>query len=199
MAVESAIAGGSIALFKDSELVAERSGNLSVSRAEDLLPNIIDLLAEGGIAKQQLLKVAVSTGPGSYTGLRIGIASVMGLCRGLGIDHVGFPLNAAICAAYAADDSMIVLPMGKADICIAPCSGQRELRVVNIEALLSEVKSNEPSRFLVHSSLIDLFAGSNIQVIDLGTNLAKYVGNAAIAGLEPSTLRPIYVENPRFG
>ena len=82
LAIESAIAGGSIALFKDDYIVCGASGGNFVSRAEDLLPRIIDLLGDAGITVGQLKRVAVSLGPGSYTGLRIGIATVMGLCRG---------------------------------------------------------------------------------------------------------------------
>ena len=92
LAIESAVAGGSVALFNGNEFVSGKSGAQAISRAEDLVPNVNDLLKEANVSKSDLARIAVSLGPGSYTGLRIGLASVMGLARGLDIEYIGVPL-----------------------------------------------------------------------------------------------------------
>ena len=196
LSIESAIAGGSIALFDSSELIAARSGDGSVSRAEDLLPNIVSMLEEAGIAKNELFRVAVSLGPGSYTGLRIGIATVIGLKRGLDIEYVGLPLFDAIAAEYP--DSAIAVPMGKSDVCFAVPGSQPEPVVVGLQMFVESTRENKYRRILVHPALTaDLQGLPGIETLD--RDLATYVGRAALSLPPSSRLDPIYVQNPRFG
>jgi tRNA threonylcarbamoyl adenosine modification protein YeaZ len=196
LAIESAIAGGSIAILDDSEVMAARCGDGSVSRAEDLLPNIAAMLEDAGISKNELWRVAVSLGPGSYTGLRIGIATVMGLRRGLHIEYVGVPLFDALAGQYP--DSLIAVPMGKADICSADSRSLREPRVVNTEKFTEMARSREARNIVVHPGLTDqLDRIPGIEILD--PNLATYIGRAALILPLSDRLDPIYVQNPRFG
>lgn len=198
LAIESAIAGGSIALFRGPELIGSSHGSAGVSRAEDLLPNINELLIASNVSKSEIASVAVSLGPGSYTGLRIGIATVLGLCRGLEIGHVGVDLFDAIAKTFAAEDRVIALPMGRSDVCIRPVNKGSEPKVIeaaNIEAELTAF--GKP--LLIHSQLNERLSPLGVDLIDIGTDLAKYVGLAAM-DMQPSVeLRPIYLQNPRFG
>src|SRR5258708_18599521 len=84
LAIESAISGGSISLLKGRE-IANWIGSSNVSKAEDLLANIDHLLAANDIALNEIDLITVSAGPGSFTGIRIGIATALGLKAGLGI------------------------------------------------------------------------------------------------------------------
>jgi len=75
-----------VALSKDGVLLVNRSiREDSYSHAEKLLPFIDEVIIEAGIVKSNLSSVSVSGGPGSYTGLRIGIATAKGICHALGI------------------------------------------------------------------------------------------------------------------
>ena len=197
LAIESAIAGGSIALFKQSKLVAGRSGSNSVSRAEDLLPNITNLVDEAAISKNDLERIAISLGPGSYTGLRIGIASVMGLAKGLSIGYVGVPLFAGLAAAFPTADTFAV-PMGKADICFCRTGALDRPMVTTASALALELNQRQSTTIAVHSDLLqslDLSQGT----IDMGSNLAQFIGMASFDLPASESLDPIYVQNPRFG
>ncbi|MDI1241982.1 MAG: tRNA (adenosine(37)-N6)-threonylcarbamoyltransferase complex dimerization subunit type 1 TsaB, partial [bacterium] len=138
LSVESAISGGSIALFNGADFVSATSGGCSVSRAEDLLPRIIDLLREAGVERNDIHRIAISLGPGSYTGLRIGIATVMGLCRGLGIDYIGVPLFEAIADAHEHGPSLMAVPMGRSDICVSE-AGSGNARVASYDDLKAEL------------------------------------------------------------
>ncbi len=61
------------------------------AHASDLLGHIERLLEQNGLNKQQLKRVHVGIGPGSFTGLRVGAAVALGLQRALGIDLVALP------------------------------------------------------------------------------------------------------------
>ena len=194
LAIESAIAGGSIALLQDGTVVAKKSGATAVSRAEDLLPNIDQLLQDSGVGKRDLNAVAVSLGPGSYTGLRIGIATVMGLCKGLGIDYIGVDLFNSIAEHFKDDEAQIALPMGKSDICFR--NGADERKVVSLETLASEVSDD---KIFAHSDLVEALQNADLAPVDIGRDLAVFIGFAARGLPASSELRPIYIQNPRFG
>jgi tRNA threonylcarbamoyladenosine biosynthesis protein TsaB len=68
----------------DGQRVLERWLSPGVEHASDLLPALDLLLAEMGADPRSLGSVLVGLGPGSYTGLRVGIATAMGLARGTG-------------------------------------------------------------------------------------------------------------------
>lgn len=58
-------------------------------QAERLVPMLEDTLAEGGVGWRDLRKLAVGTGPGNFTGVRISVATARGLSLALGIPAVG--------------------------------------------------------------------------------------------------------------
>ena len=57
--------------------------------AEALFPMIEDVLAEGHVAWTDISRIGVCTGPGSFTGIRAGVAAARGLALGLGVPAVG--------------------------------------------------------------------------------------------------------------
>lgn len=75
----------SVALHADAQPVAVQTLHVENSHAESLLLTIEHLLALSPYTKADLAAVAVSSGPGSYTGLRIGTATAKGLCHALDI------------------------------------------------------------------------------------------------------------------
>jgi tRNA threonylcarbamoyladenosine biosynthesis protein TsaB len=80
--IETAINVCSVALFDGEECVGYRENTEGKSHAALLTVFIDDLLKSHHISASQLSAVAVSMGPGSYTGLRIGISAAKGLCYG---------------------------------------------------------------------------------------------------------------------
>lgn len=81
LAIESATKNCSVALFQGDELIEvnEQSSDQYI-HSEKLAVFIEDLFQSNGIAPKELQAVAVSAGPGSYTGLRIGVSAAKGLC-----------------------------------------------------------------------------------------------------------------------
>lgn len=84
--LETASVNCSVSLFNKEVLIASREDrSQEYTHGEKLHLFIEEVLAEAGITPKDLNAVAVSKGPGSYTGLRIGVSTAKGLCFALGI------------------------------------------------------------------------------------------------------------------
>jgi tRNA threonylcarbamoyl adenosine modification protein YeaZ len=88
-------------------LVAQRTWTAGHRHSETVIPMTDAILAEHGIRPSDLAGVIVGTGPGAFTGLRVGIATAKGLAAGLGIPIVGVPTSAALLAAAAPDATAV--------------------------------------------------------------------------------------------
>ncbi len=78
--------------------------------ASDLLPVLSEMLEELGSAPAHIKRIVVGTGPGSYTGLRVGIATALGLARATGAELVGVPSVEALAhAGLQIDEEGVVL------------------------------------------------------------------------------------------
>ena len=84
LAVETTAATASAALFRDGVLVAQREADAGKKHAETMLPLIDDLLEENGVTIAQIDQFAVDIGPGSFTGVRIGVSLVNALAFATG-------------------------------------------------------------------------------------------------------------------
>jgi tRNA threonylcarbamoyl adenosine modification protein YeaZ len=71
------------------EIVAERSEPLGRGHAERLIPMVEELLTGASSSFADVLRIAVTTGPGSFTGIRVGVAAARGLALALAIPAVG--------------------------------------------------------------------------------------------------------------
>ena len=84
--IETSTTNCSVALSKNGEVIALKEDNsLEYSHAERLHVYIDEVLKTAQISKNQLDAIAISKGPGSYTGLRIGVSAAKGLCFALNI------------------------------------------------------------------------------------------------------------------
>jgi tRNA threonylcarbamoyladenosine biosynthesis protein TsaB len=89
LGIETATERLSAALITSDHRTFERHEDTRSAHCELLAKFITELTVEAGIALDALDGVAVSAGPGSFTGLRIGIATAMGLAYGLGVETCG--------------------------------------------------------------------------------------------------------------
>ncbi len=92
LCIETATTNCSVALSVNGSVIALKEDyNTSYSHAERLHVYIEELLLKNNISKSQLTAIAVSKGPGSYTGLRIGVSAAKGLCFALDIPLISVP------------------------------------------------------------------------------------------------------------
>jgi tRNA threonylcarbamoyladenosine biosynthesis protein TsaB len=98
LAFDTAGNGCSAAVLRDGRLTAHRFERMARGQSERLFPMIAAALDEAGVAAAALDLVAVTVGPGAFTGLRIGIAAARGLALANGIPALGITSFAAIAA-----------------------------------------------------------------------------------------------------
>jgi tRNA threonylcarbamoyladenosine biosynthesis protein TsaB len=80
LALDTSSAGGSAAVVApDGAIVAERAGDASRTHGRRLPAELMAVLREAGVALAEVDRLAVAVGPGSFTGLRVGIATIQGL------------------------------------------------------------------------------------------------------------------------
>jgi tRNA threonylcarbamoyladenosine biosynthesis protein TsaB len=99
----------SVALLEGDTLRAELTSEDARGHAERLLPAIDALLAEAGADLSALRAFAVSLGPGSFTGLRVGLATVKGLAFASGRPVAGVPTLAALAAGAGCAEPTLAL------------------------------------------------------------------------------------------
>ncbi len=80
---------GGVALLSGEELIGESVLNIRSTHSERLLPALQKLLSDGDLKPQDLGLICAVTGPGSFTGLRIGVATAKGLSYALRLPAVG--------------------------------------------------------------------------------------------------------------
>lgn len=91
LAIETATLVSSVALATENTLLAEITLQTKQTHSELLMPHIAKILTMAGINKADLKAIAVSNGPGSFTGLRIGLATAKALAYALKIPIIGVP------------------------------------------------------------------------------------------------------------
>lgn len=89
LGIETSSRRGSVALVEDDRVVSVRLHEEVNRHGERIVPLIEELLAEAGWSRESLERIGVGTGPGSFTGLRIGLALAQGLALGLGCPLIG--------------------------------------------------------------------------------------------------------------
>ncbi|WP_037356875.1 tRNA (adenosine(37)-N6)-threonylcarbamoyltransferase complex dimerization subunit type 1 TsaB [Selenomonas sp. FC4001] len=89
LAIDTATQVSSVAVLKEGRLLAELTMQGKLTHSETLLPHIEQVLKMAAVAKEELTGIAVSNGPGSFTGLRIGLAAAKAMSYVLGLPLVG--------------------------------------------------------------------------------------------------------------
>ena len=103
------------ALLSEERIVAERLQPMVRGQAERLLPMLEEMLAGAGIGWADLDAVGVGTGPGNFTGIRIGVSAARGLAMALGVPAVGVTAtDALLMGAPEGAVAAIPAPRGRA-------------------------------------------------------------------------------------
>ena len=176
---------------EDGALLGEATWESRHRHGEELLARLDEVLADVGRQRHDITGVVVGTGPGSFTGLRIGLATAKTIAYALGIPIVGVSSTRALAlAAYRADPSAnkvtVALPAGAADRYV------HTFRIVDgmpVEAKPAALVATPPRATELDGEHIDGLAAA---LAALGV-AALRAGNAE----DPATLVPAYVALPR--
>ncbi|HEY6878514.1 MAG TPA: tRNA (adenosine(37)-N6)-threonylcarbamoyltransferase complex dimerization subunit type 1 TsaB [Polyangiales bacterium] len=89
LALDTSTFVGTVAVLRDGALLAEWSASVRATHGETLLPHVARALEQAGMTARELDLIAVGIGPGSFTGVRIGVATAKGLALAEGKPLVG--------------------------------------------------------------------------------------------------------------
>ncbi len=109
--IETSTAICSVAVHTDGGLVSLSELNETGAHAERLMLLVEEVLEKGKIGFQDLDAIAVSEGPGSYTGLRIGVSTAKGLAFGLNKPLLGINTLQALASAVRLEKGELVIPV----------------------------------------------------------------------------------------
>jgi tRNA threonylcarbamoyladenosine biosynthesis protein TsaB len=117
LAIETATRAGSVALARGSTILAAASGDASASHSTDLIESIDGILQRAGAVLRDIDLFAAAVGPGSFTGLRIGLATTKSFAICMGKDCAGASTLAAIAhAAGPSTQTLALLPAGRGEL-----------------------------------------------------------------------------------
>ena len=109
LGLETTAAAASCALCRDGAMLAMDYQRSKLTHSSTLLPRVQEMLAHAQLTIQELDAIAVAQGPGSFTGVRIGVATVKGLCWGAEKPAIGVSTLEAMSrnVLFAAGDRVI--------------------------------------------------------------------------------------------
>lgn len=103
----------SLALFQNGKLLSETVKEPDEkTHSEQILVILDDLISKNSISLEKINKIAVSIGPGSYTSLRVGLATVFGFCEGKNYEVI--PYSSLEAMAFGFDRDGVIIPLLKA-------------------------------------------------------------------------------------
>ncbi|HEX2269570.1 MAG TPA: tRNA (adenosine(37)-N6)-threonylcarbamoyltransferase complex dimerization subunit type 1 TsaB [Pyrinomonadaceae bacterium] len=117
LSVETATLSGSVAVTRGDEVLGVIGGDPAVSHSNTLLVDVDKLLAQTQTSLSEIDLFAVAIGPGSFTGLRIGLATIKALGTTLNRPCVGIPtLEAVALSGGISERSVALLPAGRGEV-----------------------------------------------------------------------------------
>lgn len=113
LSLETSTSVCSVALHQDGVLISLKEIDVIGAHAERVMGLIEEVISESGFLRKNLSAIAVSSGPGSYTGLRIGVSTAKGLSFGLNIPLIGINTLKALSlsAIEQMDEKGISIPL----------------------------------------------------------------------------------------
>jgi tRNA threonylcarbamoyl adenosine modification protein YeaZ len=214
LAIETGISYGSLSILKAGSELDFWIGENKISRSDDLLSNIDDLFSRIDVSKHEIKKIAVSTGPGSFTGVRIGIATAIGLAKALSCECIGISLLEAMTSkSKSAGEVVVAFGIGENEICwqIFKTDKLNQIQPINeskigiIDDFCAELKNYSCKNLICDRDLYDKFL-ENENSIDIGDfeqiqsigNPAKYIGIRSEELTLTSNLSPLYARDARI-
>lgn len=111
LAADTSTESMGVALWQNGSLIAETVLRIGLKHAVTFMPAVRSILSQAGIEPQAVDAFACTTGPGSFTGIRIGVSAVKAMAYAAGKPAYGFSTLAVLAAAFESDKNCIICPM----------------------------------------------------------------------------------------
>ncbi len=158
LAFETSAKAGSVALLEDGKLLGENYQNTGLTHSQTLMSMAEALLAHCGLTVKEIDAVAVAAGPGSFTGVRIGVAAAKGLAWGAELPCYGVSTLEAMALNLGVYDGIVcpVMDARRSQVYNALFAAEGGVltrlqpdRAISLEDLGKELKNCEKPIFLV--------------------------------------------------
>jgi tRNA threonylcarbamoyladenosine biosynthesis protein TsaB len=123
LAIDTAAPRLQLALLRDDGRLETLAEDMATGQAERLFPALQELLATAGVTYRDLTRIAVTTGPGSFTGLRIGLSAARGLGLALNVPVLGIPSLFALSLGTQCDAIAVLLDAKRGEAYFQTFSG----------------------------------------------------------------------------
>lgn len=163
--LETSSTNCSVCVAKDGEILAIRELNsANYSHAEKLHIFIEEVMQEASVQMQDLEAVAVSKGPGSYTGLRIGVSAAKGLCYALGIPLISVATLKSMASQIQIKENEVLIPVLDAR--------RMEVYSAVFDAELSEIRETK-AEIIEESSFQEYINAKHVHFLGSGAEKIK--------------------------
>jgi len=216
LALDTTTRAGSVALAETGAIVEARAGDPSRTHGERLPGAILELLAARGLGIADIDLYAVAAGPGSFTGLRVGIACIQGLALATGRRVVAVSALDALAHTARAGGSLVAawIDAQRGEIFSALYDGQTAVEAPSVATPARTLELWRPrlvDRPVVaigdgaarYRDLLVQTLGSRLRLFDpiaplLAPSIAELAGREAEAGrtIAPHAIVPIYIRRP---
>ena len=163
LAIETATRAGGVAVARGEAVLASVAGDASVSHSTNLLEMIEESLRTAGVRMAEVDLFAVASGPGSFTGLRIGLATAKAFAVHLRRAVIGVSTLAAVAQASKLTGNIIaLLPAGRGEV-----FAQRFAMRAGVATPIDEPQHLSPDAVIDKYAAVDQlsFAGEGVQMI----------------------------------
>jgi len=219
LAIDTATRMAGLALYDhaSSRILGEESWYSVNNHTVELMPRLVHLLDQQGISPAELTGLAVSLGPGSFTGLRIGLGVSKGLALARKLPLVGIPTLDVVAQPHMGQQLPIwaILEAGRQRLCVGQYARRGEqwhqrgaLQLTTMEALCDQIK--EPALICgeIRAKDIELIREKLGPVVTVASPAASLRRAAYLAELgwkrlargdadDAATLSPIYLHDPQ--
>jgi tRNA threonylcarbamoyladenosine biosynthesis protein TsaB len=200
LVLDTCLAVCQAAVFDDARVLAAVSEPMARGHQERLAPMVREAMAAAQAGFQTLDRIAVTVGPGSFTGLRVGLAFAKGLALVLDQPCVGIGTLAALAASARQDARRAaVIDAGRGGVYLQIFEGPNELTAPDtlpIETAAARLAELAPVEFLIGPHATRMATGlAASEAIDLPAPAPGAIANLAIAApaIPP---RPLYLRAP---
>lgn len=215
LAIDTSTEVSSVAIQTSNGKIIGASHSQSTHHSQAILPLIEQILQKANLALTDVQDIAVSVGPGSFTGVRAGIATAQGLAYGLSIPVI--PIGTLDLVALGTD------PVGRVHVIMD--ARMQQFYVASFEWVEGELKPKNPACLLSMPDLLNYLSNpglENAQLVGTGLiliqdklavlgahsasqsqlshypeaqNLLNYLNQHSLKAINPMVLEPLYVRN----
>lgn len=210
LGIETSTFSGSVSISDDDTLLCEYVFNTGPRHNEVLIPTVERLLSDCGLGKNDLDAVCVSTGPGSFTSLRIGVSTAKTLCYSLGADLAGVPSLEILAsnALWSGNDVCAMTDAGRGEVFFSFYDSEgkeiTKAKIATPESVCAGIREKTVfvgSAAVFHEKLIRETLGKNAVFLPGNLNTPRASGCALLGRKkilsgqkdDPFTLTPFYL------